>query len=61
MTNKTKPLLILRSPLSLRYYATRAYKVIDEEKGHIEVTGRKDDVTEQIEEIVKMRIKENEK
>jgi len=61
MVGKTKPLLILRSPLSLRYYATRAYKVIDEEKGHIEVTGKKEDVTEQIERIVTMRIKENDK
>lgn len=49
-----KPMLILRSDLTSppRYYATRAYTVLGD-KGHIRVTGKKWDVTEQIEQLLR--------
>jgi len=55
MATPKKKLLILESPFSGLIYATRSYKVIDEKKGHIMVTGHKDDVTEQVEAIIKRR------
>ena len=48
----SKKTLILKSPLSGRYYATKAYKIIDKEKGHVEITGNKDDVTDQIQDYI---------
>ena len=44
-----KPTLILKSPLSGRYFATRAYK---QEGQYITVTGKKEDVTEQVQEFI---------
>jgi hypothetical protein len=51
-----KPLLILESPLSGRFIATRAYRWIDKEKGQLLVTGHKEDVTDQIESIIAKRL-----
>ena len=45
-----KQLLILKTPFTNKYFATRAYKELDD--GRIMVTGKKEDVTEQIEGIV---------
>lgn len=49
-----KPLRIFRSMITDRYYATRSYK--DEGNGNVTVTGAKDDVTEEIEAIVRARL-----
>jgi hypothetical protein len=59
MTN-TKQILILESPLTGRFYATRNYKI---KNGYIECTGQKDDVTDQVENIIakRSRITENTK
>ena len=54
----SKPILILRSPLSRRYYATKAYKWEDKEKGILTVTGKQEDVTDQIEKYIEDAIKE---
>ncbi|MGG7581736.1 hypothetical protein [Rhizobium sp. Nf11,1] len=48
----TKPMHIFKAALSGRYYATRSYKVHNAEKGLYEVTGAKEDVTEQIMTII---------
>ena len=45
-----KQLLIIKTPFTEKYFATRAYKELDD--GRIMVTGKKEDVTEQIEGIV---------
>ena len=47
-----KPLHIFKGAMSGRYYATRSYKVHNAEKGLFEVTGQKEDVTDQIEAII---------
>jgi hypothetical protein len=49
--SKKKP-LILQSPLTKNWYFVRSYKVIDEEKGIVEVTGKKEDITEQMLDIL---------
>jgi hypothetical protein len=46
----SKPIRIFFSPLSRRFYATRAYKEIS--PGVVEVTGDKFDVTDDIADIV---------
>lgn len=48
MSNKP---LILKSPVTERYYFVRAYNTTN--TGHILVTGKKEDVTEQINSILK--------
>lgn len=53
----SKPLMILESPLTGKIYATKAWKYTDESKGHIVVTGKKEDITEQVESIIKKRLK----
>lgn len=50
------PIRIFQSPFSERYYATRAYKIINAEKGLFEVTGQKDDVTDEIKAIIEREI-----
>jgi hypothetical protein len=55
----TKPMLILESPLSGKIYATKSYKWIDETKGTLVVTGKKEDVTEQVEAIIQKRLEQN--
>jgi len=47
-----KPLMILESPLTGKFYATRAYK---KHENYVECTGQKEDVTEQIEAIIRAR------
>lgn len=47
-----KKLLIMKAGMSGRYYATRSYKVINAYKGLYQVTGQKEDVTEQIEALI---------
>ncbi len=56
----TKPMKILHSDLTGKYYATKSYKWINEEKGHLLITGKKEDVTEEIESIVSKRITQHE-
>jgi hypothetical protein len=46
MRNPPKPIRVFFSPLSRRFYATRAYR--EEENGLIIVTGEKFDVTNDI-------------
>lgn len=50
-----KPLKIFTSILTNppRYYASTSYKVRDVEKGIVEITGKKWDVTEDIKEIIR--------
>ena len=55
MSAPRKPLHIFRSPLTDRYYATRSYKM--EGNGIVTVSGNPDDVTDEIEAIVKARIR----
>jgi hypothetical protein len=45
-----KPIRIFFSPLSRRFYASRAYK--EEGKGIVTITGEKFDVTNQIAELI---------
>jgi hypothetical protein len=51
----TKPIQIFKAPLSGCYYVTRAYKILDADKGHFQVTGQKEDVTDQIEALLAER------
>ena len=46
----TKPIHVFWSPLSGRFYASRAYKEI--KPGVIEITGEKFDVTDEIAELI---------
>ena len=48
--SRSKPIRVFWSPLSRRFYATRAYK--EHALGVIEVTGEKFDVTNDIGEII---------
>lgn len=47
---KSKPIQVFFSPLSRRFYASRAYK--EEAQGVVVVTGQKFDVTDQIAELI---------
>jgi hypothetical protein len=40
------PMRLFVSPLTNKVYASSAYKIIDGEKGHIQITGKKYDVTD---------------
>lgn len=51
-----KPLIIVQSPITKKYYATRAYKVIDAEKGIYEITGKKEDITYQVNQIAQREL-----
>jgi hypothetical protein len=44
--------IIVKSQLTGAWYLVRSYKVIDAEKGHILVTGKKEDITDQINDIL---------
>src|SRR5690606_2578007 len=61
----TRPLRIFRSHLTGNYYATRSYKVRSNvvssggEVERVEITGKKEDVTDQIKAIVRTELKES--
>jgi hypothetical protein len=56
MSVPRKPLHIFRSPLTDHYYATRSYKM--EGNGIVTVGENREDVTDEIEAIVKVRLRE---
>ena len=53
-----KPLMIFQSPITKRWYATKAYKEMDE--GKFVCTGKKEDITDQIETIIEQAKKPKE-
>jgi hypothetical protein len=54
MATKRKPIRIFYSDMSRRFYASNQYKIVKVEgdKEFVEITGQKDDVTQQIASLI---------
>lgn len=50
--NKAKPIRVFWSPLSRRFYATKAYKEVIGHPGIVECTGERYDVTNDIANVI---------